>query len=191
VNLPGALGLGVLGLAALVAGLLVPQTYVGAENLPAYDERVVAALDLLDASPSTNQLRSVLEGNRVDVRFVPMAPNVYARYSVTRHVIEIDERWNDADEVTLAAVLAHEATHARDAVSGYLASGGASACIDTEVRAFRTAALFWLDQYGRAGKRDPQTDLERQLNAVANRQFADPLGLDDLVRQTYVQQCSH
>jgi hypothetical protein len=93
--------------------------------------------------------------------------------------------------VTLAAVLAHEATHTQDAVSGYLASGGATACIDSEVRAFRTSARFWLDQYGPAGKLEPLNELERQLNAIAERQVDDPDGLDDLVRHTYVQQCSH
>jgi hypothetical protein len=74
-------------------------------------------------------------------------------------------------------------------VSGYLASGGASACLGSEVAAFRTSALFWLDQYGRAGKPAPLNELERQLNAIAERQSGDPLGLEDLVRQTYVQQC--
>jgi hypothetical protein len=120
-----------------------------------------------------------------------MTPGVYARYSVARHVIEIDDRWTETDDVTLAAVIAHEATHAQDAVSGYLASGGASACIDSEVRAFRTSALFWIGQYGHVGKMDPQNELERQLNSIADRQVRDPLGLDDLVRQTYSQQCAH
>jgi hypothetical protein len=135
-------------------------------------------------------LRAVLETNRVAVKFVPMATGVYARYSVARHVIEIDDRWVDTDAATLAAVLAHEATHAQDAVSGYLSSGGGSACIDSEVRAFRTSALFWLGQYGVTGKVGPLNDLERQLNAIAERQVHDPLGLENLVRQTYTQQCA-
>src|SRR5206468_7455882 len=108
--------------------------------------------DLLDGIPSTADLRAVLISNQVEVRFVPMAPGIYARYSVARHVIEIDDRWMDADQVTLAAVIAHEATHAADAVSGYLASGGASACIDSEVRAFHASASFWLSVYGPLGK---------------------------------------
>jgi hypothetical protein len=185
------IGRGLLVFLALLAGVLAPNTYVGAQDLPVYDDRVLAALSLLDANPATSDLRSVLDRNRVIVRFVPMAPSTYARYSVARHVIEIDERWIDADSTTLAAVLAHEATHAQDAVSGYLASGGASACIDSEVRAFRTSARFWLGGYGPGGKIDPQNELELQLNAIASRQLGDPSGLDDLVRQTYVQQCSH
>jgi hypothetical protein len=105
-------------------------------------------------------------------------------------MIEIDDRWGDTDAVTLAAVIAHEATHTQDAVSGYLASGGASACIDSEVRAFRTSALFWIDVHGRAGKLQPVNELERQLNSIAQRQLTDPAGLEDLVRQTYSQQCN-
>jgi hypothetical protein len=147
-------------------------------------------LERLDASSATAELRTVLDTNRVRVRFLPMGPRVYARYSVLRHVIEIDERWMDADEITLSAVIAHEATHTQDAVSGYLASGGASACIDSEVRAFRNSALFWVDQYGPTGKAGPENDLERQLNSIADRQMRDPHGLEDLVRQTYTSQCS-
>jgi hypothetical protein len=178
-------------LGAVTASILAPSAQVGAEDLPAYDPRIQTALNLLDASAATNQLRSVLASNQVDIRFIAMPPGVYARYSVARHVIEIDDRWVDSDDITLAAVIAHEATHAQDAVSGYLASGGASACIDSEVRAFRTSALFWIGVYGGVGKLEPLTELDRQLNSIADRQRRDPLGLEALVRQTYSQQCSH
>jgi hypothetical protein len=191
VAFPHRLVRGLVGLLAFFVGMFGPNAYVGAENLANYDQRMLGTLALLDADPTTNQLHAVLDSNRVIVRFVTMAPGVYARYSVARHVIEIDDRWVDTDDVTLAAVIAHEATHAQDAVSGYLSSGGASACIDSEVRAFRTSALFWLRQYGRIGKVDPQNELERQLNSIADRQLRDPVGLDDLVRQTYSQQCAH
>ena len=179
-----------LAIVALIAGVLAPSTGAGAEDLPAYTPQVLAALDMLDAVPATSPLRGVLATNQVNVRFVPMAPGVYARYSVARHVIEIDDRWADSDSVTLAAVIAHEATHAQDAVSGFLASGGASACIDSEVRAFRTSAVFWLAEYGAAGKPDAVSDLEQQLNSIADRQAHDPGSLEALVRQTYSQQCS-
>jgi hypothetical protein len=180
-----------LALGAVAVAVLAPSTGAGAENLPAYDPRVQSALSLLDSSPGTTQLRLVLDANQVQIHFMPMAPGVYARYSVARHVIEIDDRWVDTDEVTLAAVIAHESTHAQDAVSGYLASGGASACIDSEVRAFRTSALFWIDHFGSAGKLNANGELDRQLNSIADRELHDPAGLEALVRQTYSQQCSH
>jgi hypothetical protein len=181
---------GLIGLAALMASLLVPNARVGAEDLPVADVRVAGALSLLDTSPATTQLRAMLDSNRIAIHFVSMAPGLYARYSVVRHSIEIDDQWMDGDQITLAAVIAHEGTHAQDAVNGYLTRGGASACIDSEVRAFRTSALFWIDEYGPRGKSDPQNELDRQLNLVADRQQRDPRGLEDLVRQTYVQQCS-
>jgi hypothetical protein len=180
-----------LAVVALIAAVVGPNAYVGAEDLPTYEPRVEQALTLLDGSPATAELRSVLDSNRVAVRFMPMTPGVYARYSVARHVIEIDDRWMDTDEITLAAVIAHEGTHTQDAVSGYLSSGGASACIDSEVRAFRTSALFWLDTYGPAGKAVALNDLERQLNSIADRQVRDPRSLENLVRETYTQQCAH
>jgi hypothetical protein len=190
VALPHVLARGLIGLAALLAAVLVPNAPVGAENLPSTDAHVLSALALLDASAATAELRGVLDANHVTIHFVAMAPGIYARYSVARHTIEIDDRWMDGDEITLAAVIAHEATHAQDAVSGYLSSGGADACMDSEVRAFRRSALFWVDEYGPDGKLDPQNDLDLQLNSVADRQQHDPLGLDDLVRQTYHQQCT-
>jgi len=179
-----------LAFAAVLAGILAPSAGAGAEDLPSYPPQISAALDLLDQVPATAGLRGVLATNQVDVHFVPMAPGVYARYSVLRHVIEIDDRWIDSDTTTLAAVIAHEATHAQDAVSGFLASGGQSACIDSEIRAFRTSALFWIAEYGPAGKPDAQTDLDLQLNSIADREAHDPTGLETLVRQTYSQQCS-
>src|SRR5260370_8320831 len=103
--------------------------------------------------------------------------------------MEMDDGGRDIDEIPRAAVIAHEGTHTEDAVSGYLSSGGANACIDSEVRAFRTSALFWLDQYGPAGKLVPLNDLERQLNSIADREIRDPRGLEALVRQTYHQHC--
>ena len=149
-----------VGVAGLVALAAPSGVGAGAENLPVYDDpRLVDALDLLDASSTTAHLRGVLEGNRVNIQFSPMAPGVYARYSVQRRTIEIDTRWSDAGAETLAAVIAHEATHAQDAVSGYLATGGTSACIDSEVRAFRTSADFWTDTFGVSGKLDVTTDL--------------------------------
>jgi len=180
-----------LAIVALVTGLLVPNTSVVAEDVASYDQRIVGALALLDRSPTTAPLRTVLENNRVSIQFVTMAPGVYARYSVARHVVEIDERWSDADTATLAAVIAHEATHAQDAVNGYLATGGASACLESEIRAFRSSASFWRELYGRSGKAVPVDELERQLNLIAERQVTDPNGLEELVRQTYTAQCSH
>jgi hypothetical protein len=180
-----------VALAAFVTALFAPNAYVGAEDLPAYNPRIQAALGLLDDTPATNQLGAVLENNLVEIRFVPIASGVYARYSVARHAIEIDDRWMDSDDVTLAAVIAHEGTHAQDAVSGYLSRGGAGACIDSEVRAFRTAALFWIAEYGSPGKPSVVDELDRQLNSIADRQLHDPQGLEALVRQTYSQQCSH
>jgi hypothetical protein len=179
-----------LVVAAVVLAVLVPTASVGAEDL-ASDQRLIDALALLDSSPHTDELRGVLERNNVRLQFVPMSSGIYARYSVVRHVVEIDQRWSDADTATLAAVISHEATHAEDAVSGYLANGGAAACIDSEIRAFRTSALFWIDRFGARGKPQAADDLEHQLNQIAERQLRDPTGLDDLVRQTYTAQCSH
>jgi hypothetical protein len=177
-------------LVALLGILATPANPAVAEPMGApADAQLHSALDLLSTSPADGELRDVLIQHDIGVRYVPMSPGVYARYSVGRRVIEIDSRWQDADPVTLAAVISHEATHAQDAVSGYLTTGGASACIDSEVRAFRNAALFWTEQYGPKGKPAPADDLEQQLNLIAQRERTDPAGLEQLVRQAYTDQC--
>lgn len=176
-----------LALAGLVAG---PPSRAVAEDLRVPSPRVGEALDLLSLTPATQELRATLEANGVVVRFLRMAPGVYARYSVARRSIEIDDRWAEADAATLATVIVHEAVHAQDAVSGYLASGGASACIDSELRAFRAGAVFWTAVHGPAGKASPADELERQLNLIADRAGRDPAGFEQIVRQAYTDQCS-
>ena len=185
-----SIGLRLMSLTALVGALLLVAAPAVAEDLGAPNPAVAQALDLVASTSASADLPAVLADHDVSIRFVGMAPNIYARYSVARRAIEIDSRWTDMDPRTLAAVIAHEATHARDAVNGYLASGGATACIDSEIRAFRVSAEVWLALFGPSGKADAQGELERQMNLIADRYARDPQGLDALVRQAYVDQCS-
>lgn len=175
---------------AVALSLGVPSRAV-AEDLAMAGGPIASALAILAEEPATSELRSVLEANRVAIRFAAMPPGIYARYSVARHAIEIDERWSLADDTTLAAVIAHEATHAADAVNGSLAAGGAVACIESEIKAFRVSADLWLTIHGPDGKPHPSHELERQLNLIAERHAADPAGLERLVREAYSDQCGH
>ena len=176
----------------MLASLVTPLG-AAADDMQAPDAAIApsasSALDLLATSPSATSLRQELIDNGIPIVFVPMTPGLYARYSVVRHTIEIDDRWQNADPRTLAAVIAHEAVHAHDAVSGYLASGGASACIDSEVRAFTMSAHVWVEEFGPGGKSDASGELERQLNLIAQQEQRDPAGLEALIRQAYVDQC--
>jgi hypothetical protein len=149
----------------------------------------MSALDIMAQTESTAELRRVLDSNDVAYRFVAMPPGTFGHYTVNQKVVEMDLRLIDEDPVTLAALLAHEATHARDAVSGYLSIGGANACIDSELRAFRASAQFWFEMYGPAGKPDPADDLQQQMNLVSHYELRDPAGLERLIRRTYVNQC--
>jgi hypothetical protein len=180
----------ILAALAAVLGSLVQVRQAIAEDLGFYSPEVASALGIVGSTPATSHLIEVIDRNEVQIRFVPMGANIFARYSVTRRSIEIDERWSEADPATLAAVIAHEATHAEDAVSGFLASGGQFACIDSEIRAFRISAEVWIAVYGAYGKLYPQDELEIQLNLIANRYQENPYALDELVRQAYWDQCS-
>ncbi len=170
----------------LAGGLTTPAV---AADLSAPNTAVQAAFDMLSSSADTSDLVDTLGSTGVAVRFAPMSPRIYARYSVARKTIEIDSQWQDSDPVTLAAMIAHEAVHAQDAMSGYLASGGAVACVDSEVRAFRRSAHFWIGYYGPHGKPDASNEVDRQLNLIAQREQSDPSGLEQLIRQAYTDQC--
>lgn len=188
--------LSAFSLALCLALLLAPVTTATADSsvdtlvdsLQA-DPRLADALNLLASSNTTRDLIGVLETNNVSIQFIAMPPNTYARYDVSRHVIDVDSRWSGEDPTTMAAVLAHEATHAQDSVSGYLSSGGASSCIGSEIHAFHNSALFWLEMYGPSGKPDPADELERQMNLIADRELNDPQGLETLIRLAYTDQC--
>ncbi len=175
---------------SLLLLVTAPPAGAVAEDLSTPDSRVLSSLALLSSAPSTATLPDVLVQERVTFQFTPMSPGVYARYSVARKTIEIAHRWLETDAATLAAVIAHEAVHVQDAESGFLASGGASACIDSEIRAFRTSGLFWTETFGPGGKTAPTSELERQLNLVAQRLQDDPAELDHLVREAYTDQCA-
>lgn len=174
----------------LALALGMPRRAV-AEDLAMAGGPIASALAILADEPATSGLRTVLDANRVAIRFAAMTPGIYARYSVARHAIEIDDRWSLADNTTLAAVIAHEATHAADAVNGSLAAGGAVACIESEIKAFQASAELWRTIHGPNGKPQPSHELERQLNLIAERYAVDPAGLERLVRDAYSDQCGH
>lgn len=170
---------------------LLPQARVAvAEDSASVAPNLGQALAIMDANPETAGLRPVLDEHGVSVRFIPMAPGIYARYSLARRAVEVDQRWIDADARTLSAVVAHEAQHADDAVSGFLSSGGSVACIESELKAFRLSAIMWTAAWGPAGKPEPLDELEKQLNLIADRFHKDPRGLEMLVRQAYTDQCT-
>ena len=162
---------------------------VGPATRPTTPPEVREALDVLGGHQATAQLRDMLDHNQVSYQFVSMSPGMFARYTVNRKTIDIDLRLRDEDKLTLAALLAHEAVHAQDAVDGYLSTGGADACIGSELRAFRTSGLFWTEVYGPAGKVDANDELEQQLNLIADRALHDPSALEQMVRLAYVNQC--
>jgi hypothetical protein len=144
------------------------------------DQQISAALDELAATPSTLQLRAVLAERHVRIWFAPRPMGDYGDYLPMFNGVELDPRLRDADAVTLAAVLAHEAVHAQ---------GNGPTCIAEELRAFRTSALFWRDHFGPAGKPTPYGEVEEQMNGVTLLDSYDPSALENAIRETYSHHC--
>jgi hypothetical protein len=145
-------------------------------GLSPVDGRISAALDQLAATPSTVELRQVLNDRHVRIWFAPVGLGDYADYVPMFNGIEINPALKDVDAVTLASVLAHEAVHAQ---------GHGPTCIDEELHAFRASASFWRDHFGPAGKATPNGEVEEQMNAVTILQSYNPSLLETEVRKTY------
>lgn len=177
-------------MAVLLLALVRPQTARAEDLARVAPVEVRGALQVLSEVESTRPLLAALESNGVRIQFSQTPAGIFARYSVAKRTIDVDQKWVGAQSETLAAVLAHESVHAVDAVNGYLSAGGSSACLDSEVRAFRASAQLWVTLYGPTGKADAADELDRQMNLIAVRQSQDPGGLETLVRQVYTDQCN-
>jgi hypothetical protein len=145
------------------------------------DQRISAALDVLAASPSTAQVPAALADRHVRIWFAPKPLGDYGDYLPMFNGIELDPILKDADPVTLAAVLAHEAVHAQRL---------GTTCIDEELRAFRASAVFWHERFGAAGKRTRTSEVDEQMNTVSLLQSYNPAALETQIRQTYSHHCA-
>lgn len=176
-------------LLAILAAALWPLPGVAAGDLDPQADLVNQALGLLAADASTANLPKVIAANHVRISFMVLPPGTFGQYVLGQHLIAVDRTWSSASAVDVAAVLAHEATHASDDVSGYLSTNHVDSCVGSEVHAFRASAQFWTDYYGPQGKPDPQDEIEQQMNLLASREATDPAGLATIIRQTYHDQC--
>ncbi len=78
--------------------------------------------------------------------------------------IQVNTRWVKSDPKALAAVLAHEGTHADLLFNHIIPSGQELSCEEEEQEAYSAGAGFWEEMYGPRGKAVAADDLDRELN---------------------------
>ncbi|MCL4533714.1 MAG: hypothetical protein M1370_00945 [Bacteroidetes bacterium] len=131
-------------------------------------------LDILYGSKVGRHLVEIIEENHVPV-VMEQSDNVtrpaYFQYFKKggevfseSASIHLNTRWYGSDPKALAAILAHEATHADIFFTRVVPGGDELPCPDEERQAYSTGAQLWQELYGPRGKLTPADDLDRELN---------------------------
>jgi len=158
------------------------------------DARAAPGLDVLAQLDVGRPLVDVL-ARGVPV-FVMDEPNsVWAHYDGDARVIGVDTSLAGADPRTLAALLAHEATHAQDDLDGLVGQsarrvGNSGACYEDEYRASVTELNVWQQLYGPSGRQPAQNRYERQTNADLLRYQRTPDRYAARLVAEYTSECA-
>ena len=119
-------------------------------------------------------------------------PGAWAAYIPKQHTITLDSQLRDESPEALSAVLAHEGQHAVDTRLNGKQKNRADPevqCYSWEISAFSLEAAVWQSVYGDAGKADPRTQLERELNDILRSAKTDSWQLMARIRDRYRDQC--
>jgi YVTN family beta-propeller protein len=104
----------------------------------------------------------MLRNRSVQLTFTQISST--GRWDATNNRIEVSARFQSSPPDALAAVLAHEATHAQDHFRGLRFTG--ADCADRAVHAFSNQAQFWRGLHGPEGKRGTLSELDAQNNYI-------------------------
>jgi hypothetical protein len=124
------------------------------------------------------------------VRVVALPQNgAWAAWVPSARTITLDPVLQTEIPEAVATVLAHEAQHVVDQVL----NGGARtevACFSYEISSFRLQAAMWQSFFGPAGKPDPQTELEEELNEIVRSAQSNAGRLINAIHTRYADQCA-
>jgi hypothetical protein len=122
----------------------------------------------------------------------PERSGVWAHYDADARVMVVAVSLAGADPRTLAALISHEAVHARDTQAGQgqaptRATGGA--CFAGEAEAMRTELAVWQELFGPQGKAPAEHAYEREQNTALARYLSAPDRYWDRVATAYARVC--
>jgi endonuclease YncB( thermonuclease family) len=153
------------------------------------DPELFPAFDLLYTTPTGKSIldRLVRTAPPILFRDLPMGLGGYA--NPIGHYIVMSRGLSIADPHSLAAAIAHEATHTVDYTTGELQLTNFG-CFDMEQRAHGIQAQVWLEFYGPSGRSDPRDEWDRASNNILR--FAQRSDLENYVRRSpgYLAQCA-
>jgi hypothetical protein len=114
--------------------------------------------------------------------------NTLGAFRTDPYSIQISSSVTREDPKSIASILAHELTHARQLIA-HATDGRAIECYGFEEEAFANQLQFWTGLYGESGKPGARSRVDRALNALIEEQRRGRIS--DEIRQLYADECEN
>jgi hypothetical protein len=160
------------------------------------DRRLVRALDELARIEAGRPLLDNMAAHNIPAFMVPdlYVQGAWAVFDLSSSVVSIEASLAGADPRTVAAVVAHEFSHAWDFRTGLSREevrtlGEEEACVQTELRAFTLETQLWLQWWGPEGKLPVRNSSELYSNDLLEQYLTSPDFFEDARRVAYSRHC--
>ncbi len=162
----------------------------GAEIIPGLPDWIQNPVLLLREYDRRNATALVPAIVRADVAIGHLggANGAWGMFVPSSHRIMLDASLAAESPQAVAAVLGHEADHARDTFQ-YGPPRTDAACYSFEITAFALEARIWTSFYGPSGKNDPSTPLEEELNLILRTSRTNAGRLIGAIKSNYQAEC--
>ena len=156
-------------------------------GLPAWIQQAAALLREYDRRNATVLVPSIVRAD-ISIGRLGGKDGAWGMFVPSSHRIVLDGSLVSESPQAVAAVLGHEADHARDTFQ-YGPPRSEAACYTFEITAFALEARIWTSFYGPSGKPDPSTALEEELNLILQASRTSPGKLIGSIKSNYQAEC--
>jgi len=148
--------------------------------------RVVPTLKSLDSTSMGKELLSTVNHFPVEMGVVRLPRGVLGAMLPRFYSVQLSEEIMDAPPESIAGVLIHELTHAKQTINAGLLDLDPG-CYENEIEAFEVTAQYWATLYGPNGKKNPVHQLDNQLNMNLREYNNQRIATN--VRRAYGHEC--
>jgi len=158
-------------------------------GLPAWIQKPLVLLREYDRRNATVLVPAITRAD-ISIGRLGGANGAWGLFAPGSHRIVLDSSLVNETPQAVAAVLGHEADHARDTFQ-YGPPRSDAACYTFEITAFALEARIWASFYGPLGKSDASTDLERELNLILETSRTKAGTLIGTIKDNYRSECEY
>jgi hypothetical protein len=172
------------------AAITLPPDAADAEIVtgqPAWIQHAAALLREYDRRNATVLVPSIVRAD-ISIGHLGGKDGAWGMFVPSSHRIVLDASLAGESPQAVAAVLGHEADHARDTFQ-YGPPRSEAACYTFEITAFALEARIWTSFYGPTGKPDPSTALEEELNLILRTSRTNAGTLIGSIKSNYQAEC--